>query len=193
MFSSSTNRFLKFYYKINSGGTVTKIGTYELKHYINDLLSLIICLQENFDQQILLLELLQLSPDECKKKFMPMLDDVRLNFKLTLNETIGGPDRILILFLVHLTAVLKKYPKEMTPFLSALISSQVNLMKKELDEPSGIGQNLTMIDGADLKCLKAVLDIIKPKEIEPKLAQNLFKVLYRMLFVGTLYEHDVIK
>lgn len=129
LFSFSTNSFWKFYSSVNIGETITKIGTYELKHYINDFLSLIICLQENFDEQKPLLELLQTSPEECKAKYMPMLDDVRLNFKSTLNETIGGPDKVLIMFLVHLISVLKKFPKEMTPFLSALISCKVNLMK----------------------------------------------------------------
>lgn len=79
-----------------------------------------------------------------------MLHEVRENFKMTQSDCIGGPDKILIMVLNKIIAVLKSFPKEISPYLPAMVKSFINIMSKALKNKSGINEEVTKADSTDL-------------------------------------------
>lgn len=88
---------------------------------------------------------------------------------------------------------MKKFPKELNGFIPPLIESFINLIEVALRFPEGIDQRFTRADGVDIKCLKAMYESIKAGELDKALTQRSFKILFKLLFVGTPHEHKIVK
>lgn len=134
-----------------------------------------------------------MTAEDCEVVYAPLLKEVKQNFKNMQSESIGAPDKILIMLLEKLIVILKKFPKELNDFLPGLIESFINLTDMSLGFPEGIDQRFSKADGVDIKCLKAMLETIKAGEMDKVLTQHCFKVLFKLLFVGTPHEHKILK
>ena len=134
-----------------------------------------------------------MTAEDCEGVYAPLLKEVKQNFKNMQSESIGAPDKILIMLLEKLIVILKKFPKELNDFLPGLIESFINLTDISLGFPEGIDQRFSNADGVDIKCLKAMLETIKAGEMDKVLTQHCFKVLFKLLFVGTPHEHKILK
>lgn len=166
---------------------------YCFSEYVADLLGLIVWVNQDYQAQLSLLTQLRMTAETCEATYVPLLKEVKQNFKNMQTESIGAPDKILIMLLEKLIIVLKKFPKELSGFLPGLIESFTNLTDKSLGFPEGIDQRFSRADGVDIKCLKAMLETIKAGELGKALTQHCFKVLFRLLFVGTPHEHKILK
>ena len=156
------------------------------------MIACIVCLNNNYEAQKPILEYLSLN-ESLLEEYYPMVKELKTNFKNTQNEVIGGPNKILIMLLKKLTEVLKEYPKEMSKYIPYIIQSQVKLIDWLLDTLTDIDQSVTISDGSDIRCLRTMLESIKPKFLDDELIQYLLKVLHKLLFFGTLHENHVTK
>ena len=166
---------------------------YNLDNFVQDLIACIVCLNNNYEAQKPILEYFSLNESLLKEEYYPIVKELRVDFKNTQNEVIGGPDKILIMLLIKLTEVLKEYPKEMSKYIPYLIQSQVQLIDWLLDTRTDFAQSVTISDGSDIKCLRTMLESIKPKILDDELIQYTFKVFHKLLFFGTLFENYVTK
>ena len=151
---------------MNSGEFFTNaIGNYGFTEYINDLLGMVICLNQDYVSQYPLLNFLEITEEKCKDKYLPLIKEVKENFRTTQSTAIGAPDKILIMLLEKIVSILKKFPKEMRIYLPAIIESFVNLIDHSLGHPESIDQSFTKAEGIDVKCLKTMFETIKSGEL----------------------------
>lgn len=84
-----------------------------MNEYLHDLLGIIICIHQDYTLLSPLLTQLGLSVDDCQNIYVPLLNEVRENFKTSQSESIGIPDKILIMMLNKVIYLLNNFPKEL--------------------------------------------------------------------------------
>lgn len=94
---------------------------------------------------------LKITMKDIDAVYMPLLDELKSNFRNLQSGAIGAPDKLLKMLLDKLTSAVKNYSKEVGPYLPALIESFVELTNTMLNSEDEIDQSLARADGADLK------------------------------------------
>lgn len=184
---------MRYHKEIGSTDTPSNVTDYTFKNYFEDLVCMVVCLNNSFQDHKPILDYIGLTSKSCINTYSMMIGELRLNFKCVQNDTIGGPDKLLILLLEKLVAVLQKYRKEIVTYLPSMIQSFIKVIDTSLKSSSRIDQNITISNGSDVKCLKVMLESIKAKELSEDLTKHCFKTLHKLLFIGTHHEHSVVQ